>query len=355
MPVVPGLVERLAFRANLAPAAILDVHGAASLHAASLAAELGVFEALDRPRTVDGLSNALECDPAGLGTLLDALAAVGYVDRDGDRYVRSRATDRWLVADGDADLAPFLRFWTDVVLPYWRDHAARAVREGDPAASLYEWLGDDEAAWATTQAGFRSAATLLRTPVCDALGGVDGERVLDLGGGHGAYAVALAERGADVTLVDHPAALETAREAAATAGVDLALVGGDYLDDDCWERLAAGDGADRPDAGYDLVLLFNVLHGHTPAEAAELLDRATAALAPGGRVAVLDQFAADGPTKLASVGVALIDLTYLVTLGGGTPDSAAVERWLASAGLSGVDSRTFRRAPGVRLLVATRP
>ena len=354
MPVVPGLFERLAFRANLAPSAILDVHGAASLHAAALAAELGVFEALDRPRTVDVLSNALECDPAGLRTLLDALVAVGYVDRDGERYVRSRGTDRWLVADGDADLAPFLRFWTDVVLPYWRDHAARAVREGHPGESLYEWLGDDEDAWATTQAGFRSAATLLRTPVSDALGDVDGDRVLDLGGGHGAYAVTLAERGADVTLVDHPAALETAREAAAEAGVDLALVGGDYLDEAVWERLGADGAAADPDAGYDLVLLFNVLHGHTPAETADLLDRATASLAPGGRVAVLDQFAADGPTKLASIGVSLIDLTYLVTLGGGTPDADAVERWLASAGLSVTDSTTFRRAPGVRLVVATR-
>ncbi|WP_435062260.1 methyltransferase domain-containing protein [Halobaculum sp. EA56] len=371
MPVVPGLLERLAFRANLAPSAILDVHGAASLHAAALAEDLGVFAALDGSRTAADLARELELDREALETLLDALAAVGYVARDGDEYRRTRATERWLTAGGEANLAPFVRFWTDVVLPYWRDHAARAVREGDPGESLYEWLGDDEDAWATTQAGFRSAASLLQGPVADALGDVAGASVLDLGGGHGAYAVELAERGAAVTLVDHPAALGPAREAAAAADADVRLVGGDYLADDLWERLGAVGAADPetgsspgeepdadrsgdPDEGYDLILLFNVLHGHDPDEAADLLDRAAAALAPGGRLAVLDQFDADGPTNLAAVGVALIDLTYLVTLGSGTPDEEATTRWIDAAGLARVDSRTFRRAPGVRLLVAER-
>lgn len=380
MPVVPGLFERLAFRANLAPSAILDVHGAASLHAAALAAELGVFAALDRPRTPATVASALDVDEAALRTLLDALVAVGYLARDGDEYWRTRATTRWLTNDGEANLAPFMRFWVDVVLPYWHDHAAHAVREGDPGESLYEWLGDDEEAWATTQAGFRSSASLLVDPVVDELGNVDDLRVLDLGGGHGAYAVELARRGADVTLVDQPAALTMAREAAADAGVDLDLVGGDYLADDVWARLdypgvdpsdrlatdapvvtvAGGDGPsnDEPegeaDAGYDLVLLFNVLHGHTPDESARLLALAGGALAPGGRVAILDQFDADGPTHLAGIGVALLDLTYLVTLGGGTLDVDTVHRHLGDAGLVVTGSRTFRRAPGVRLVTADR-
>lgn len=381
MPVVPGLFERLAFRANLAPSAILDVHGAASLHAAALADELGVFAALDRPRTPPTLAAALDVDEAALGTLLDALVAVGYLARDGDEYRRTRATTRWLTADGEANLAPFMDFWVEVVLPYWRDHAARAVREGDPGESLYEWLGDDEEAWATTQAGFRSAASLLLDPVLDELGDVDGLRVLDLGGGHGAYAVELARRGADVTLVDHPAALAMAREAAADAGVTIDTVGGDYLTDDVWTRLdypavdpsdrlaadrsvgtaAGGDGDpsdvredEATDAGYDLILLFNVLHGHTADESSLLLARVGRALARGGRVAVLDQFDAAGPTNLADIGVALLDLTYLVTLGGGTPDVDAVNRYLGDAGLIATASQTFRRAPGVRLVVADR-
>ncbi|MXR40016.1 methyltransferase domain-containing protein [Halobaculum sp. WSA2] len=277
MPVIPGFLERLAFRANLAPVAILDVHGAASLHTVALADELGVFAALHGPRTLSDLAAALACEEDALRCLLDALVAVGYVGRSGDEYWRTRTTERWLTDGGDANLAPFARFWVDVVLPYWRDHAERAVREGDPGESLYDWLGDDEAAWATTQAGFRSSASLLVDPVAEALGDVSGARVLDLGGGHGTYAVELARRGASVTLVDRSPALEPAREAAADADVD-------------GEPGTDSDADSDADSGYDLVLLFNVLHGHSPAEAATLLDRAAAALAPGGRLAILDQF-----------------------------------------------------------------
>ncbi|WP_348607398.1 class I SAM-dependent methyltransferase [Halobaculum rarum] len=377
MPVIPGFLDRLAFRANLAPVAILDVHGAASLHAVALADDLGVFAALDGPRTLADLAAALACEEDTLRRLLDTLVAVGYVDRSGDEYWRTRTTTRWLTDDGDANLAPFARFWVEVVLPYWREHAERAVREGEPGESLYDWLGDDEAAWATTQAGFRAAASLLVDPVADALGDVDGARVLDLGGGHGAYAVELARRGASVTLVDRSPALEPAREAAADADVDVTFVGGDYLSEDLWRRVAEHDarsgsrpssdidgtdsggsdpdgadsaGGDDANAGYDLVLLFNVLHGHAPAEAATLLEYAAAVLAPGGRLAILDQFGRGGRSSVADVGVALIDLTYLITLGGGTLDPDMVNRWLGDAGLSTVGTETFRRAPGVKLL-----
>ncbi|MFC6786528.1 methyltransferase [Halobaculum halobium] len=353
MPIVPGLIERLAFRANLVPAAILDVHGGASLHAVALADELGVLAALDGVRTLSALASELACDEDALRRLLDALVAVGYVGRSGDEYWRTRTTERWLTDAGDANLAPFARFWVEVVLPYWREHAARAVREGTPGESLYDWLGDDEDAWATTQAGFRSAASLLVDPVADALGDVSGARVLDLGGGHGAYAVELACRGASVTLADRPPALEPAREAAADAGVDVTLVGGDYLADDLWRQLAGGD-ADA-NAGYDLVLLFNVLHGHAGREAATLLDRASAALAPGGRLALLDQFGRGGSSSVADVGIALIDLTYLITLGGGTLDPDTVNRWLGDAGASVIHTKTFRRAPGVKLQLVDAP
>ncbi|QZX98319.1 hypothetical protein [Halobaculum rubrum] len=84
------------------------------------------------------------------------------------------------------------------------------------------------------------------------------------------------------------------------------------------------------------------------------LDRLAfrANLAPA---AILDQFGRGGRASVADVGVALIDLTYLITLGGGTLDPDAVNRWLGDAGLSTVGTETFRRAPGVKLLHVEAP
>lgn len=264
---------------------------------------------------------------------------------------------RWLSPDGDANLVPFARFWVEVVFPFWRERGARAVREGDPGETLYDWLGDDEAAWATAQAGFRAAASLLIEPVGDALGDVSDARVLDVGSGHGAYAVELARRGASVTLADRGPALEPARTAADDAGVRMTFVEGDYRADELWQRLGerAGIGNEVPDAGFDLVLLFNVLHGHRPDEAAALLDYAAAALAPGGRIAILDQFERDGGSTVADAGVALLDLTYRITLGGGTLDPDAVNRRLGDAGVTTLETISFRRAPGVKLLLVESP
>ncbi|QLG27933.1 methyltransferase domain-containing protein [Halorarum halophilum] len=366
MPVRPGIVDRVALRANLAPAAITDLYGAGALHAAVTALDLDLFEELEEPRTVGELARDLDCDERGVRALAELLAETGYLGRDGRLYYTTNLTRKWLTDANDTNLGPWLRFWVDVVLPYWREHVELAVRTGDPGETIYDWLGDDEGGWETTQEGFRAAATLLVDPVSDTLGDVAGKRVLDLGGGHGAYAVELAERGAEVTLFDREAALGVAEESVAAAGVEdrVALRGGDYQTDEYDEDYLGGEdeaasatnlGGDDESASatdFDLVLLFNVLHAHDAEECEQLLERATESLAPDGRLVILDQFEGDGPTGLADLGVAFVDLAYLVTLGGRTHDVDDVRRWIAFAGCRVTRSETFRRAPGVRLLVA---
>lgn len=48
--------------------------------------------------------------------------------------------------------------------------------------------------------------------------------------------------------------------------------------------------------GYDLALLFNVIHAHDPAENIALLKRTADTLGPNGRVIVLDQWEGSGRT-----------------------------------------------------------
>ncbi|WP_123539033.1 methyltransferase [Halosimplex salinum] len=347
MPVQPNVVERLAiYRFDRAPSAIVDVLDAGSFYAVALAHDLDVFATLDRPRSVGELAAEIDADPAALGDLLRVLAANGYVERDGGAFVRAATTERWLTDDGAANLAPWFTFWRDVVFPFWNEYLETAVREGGPPLTLYEWLNDDPDLWPTAQRGFRAVATLLADPVVDEVDLPGGATtLLDLGGGHGRYAVELCERnpGLSAVVFDHPDALAVAETEIGDRGLAdrMETRGGDYRTDDIGE-------------GYDAVLLFNVLHGHDEAEVRALFERVHDALAPGGRVVVLDQFRGGGRMNVGRAAVALVSLTYRATLGRGVHDADAVADWLRAAGFGAVERTGLRRDPGSELLQATR-
>ena len=94
-------------------------------------------------------------------------------------------------------------------------------------------------------------------------------RALDVGGGSGRNALALARRGLDVTLADiSPVGLDLARAEAARAGIHL-------------ETIALDLELDAPPAGpWDLILQLHYLHR-------PLFARYPALLAPGGLLVVV--------------------------------------------------------------------
>ena len=101
-------------------------------------------------------------------------------------------------------------------------------------------------------------------------------RVLDVGGGPGRYAIALAALGHGVVLLDlSEASIELARERAAQAGVTL-------------QSAAVGDARDLGAyevGGYDLVLVLGPLyHLLDPLERDSVIEQSLACLKPGGHV-----------------------------------------------------------------------
>jgi ubiquinone/menaquinone biosynthesis C-methylase UbiE len=104
-----------------------------------------------------------------------------------------------------------------------------------------------------------------------------GDRVLDLGGGPGTYAVAWAGAcpGAEITVFDTPATLRVTRKILREKGAQgrVHLSEGDFLVD--------------PIGGpFDFVWISQILHAYSEGDCRKVLRRVRAALAPGGRVAV---------------------------------------------------------------------
>lgn len=353
MPVVPNAVERLAFlRLNRGPGPFLDLLAAGSFHAVAPAIDLGVFEALEPPRTAVDLAAELDVDPETLESLLAFLVATGYVGRDGERYTNTAMTTRWLTDAHDTNMGPWLTAWQEVVFPFWEREFDRVLREGEPPTDIYTWVAEDPDRAATLHAGFRAAARVARE---DALGTVsvpDGAtRLLDVGGGHGLYAVAFAREHSNLSAVvlDHPAVepsfRDTLEDAPEVAG-RVTFRAGDYLEDDL-------DASGEDGARYDVALLFNVVHAHDAATNRALLERVFEVLRPGGVVAVLDQFTGDGRTPIPRTAVRFVDLTYRLTLGAHTYPAEEVTGWLEDAGFA--DARVKRRFSGVAFALGRRP
>ena len=101
---------------------------------------------------------------------------------------------------------------------------------------------------------------------------------LDVGCGGGLWSIDLARRGWDVTGVDIvPKAIDTARERAREAGVEVRFIRGDVT-----ALQAAGVGS-----GYRLVWDLGTVHGLTPAQRAAVGREVSAVAAPDATVLML--------------------------------------------------------------------
>ena len=245
------------------------------------ALELGIFELLATPHTPAQLADALSLHAPHTALLLELLWSMQVLERDGaddeaQRYRCTAATLQYFCRDSVA-------FCGDAWL--YRLHALRhfatqlstLVREGGKAVPYSTANGINWAVAAQQQIGQEQRAVTMRAalsvmqriaPFAD---GHTALRLLDLGGGPGWVAIALAQAHAGVRgcVFDWPetVAVAAANIAHAQLADRLETLGGDLDSDDI-----GGD--------YDLIWCSSVLHFVPDMTAA--LRKIHAALTPGG-------------------------------------------------------------------------
>lgn len=243
--------------------------------------ELGVFDVIAAGTTgVKGVAAATGASERGTRILLDALVALGLLERAGVTYELTPQADAYLVSDRPAYLGGMVRIicgeWA------WASFArlGEAVRHG---GTLLEDPGEtpEHAFWET----FASASVGMSTPVAHALADVLGPwaasrnslEVLDVACGSGLYSLTLAERQerARVTLLDWSNVLERTRETVERLGLQHRT------------RTIEGDVFEVPLGGpYDLIVASHILHHFSEERCVELLKRLAAVLKPDGRLAI---------------------------------------------------------------------
>ena len=286
------------------------------------AIELDVFTAvatLGQAATSSAVAAAIQCDPRGTALLLNALVALNLLAKIGGSYVGTPLAQRYLVAgardDARQSLKHNLSLWTT-----WSTLTER-IRTGQ----LQRWREMDGRGQDWTipfiAAMHRNAAS--RAPVVVQAVGTDGvRRLLDVGGGSGAYSIAFAKANPTLTadVFDLLTVVPIAQSHIAQAGLSARI------------NTCVGDlRKDALGTGYDLVLLSAICHMLSPDENQDLLRRASTALAPGGRVVIQDHIMNDDGT--APRAGALFAINMLVgTPSGSTYSKTEYAQWLLAAG-----------------------
>ncbi|GBD19090.1 3-hydroxy-5-methyl-1-naphthoate 3-O-methyltransferase [bacterium HR27] len=277
------------------------------------------------PLPTERLAAAIGADPLALARFLRAAAALDLVIETPAGWQLTPLAAETLVPASPHSLA---RFLANQAAFYRRwGLLTEAVRTGRaPEASRRE---EDRADWVRRfTLMLYEVARLTSDDIAAALvpllRDLSHPRVLDLGGGHGEYAMALARA--------HPTLQAIVFDRAPVIAVTQELVASQGLSDRV--RTLAGDFfVDSLGEGYQLVLLFGVLNGMGEEEALKLLRRVRDALAPGGWLAI--RATPPDASPEARLQHALHDLQMLLaTERGHNPTAAELEHWLEEAGLS---------------------
>ncbi|GAB5514288.1 class I SAM-dependent methyltransferase [Rhodopirellula baltica] len=319
----------------------------ATSHVLRTGRELGLFDALlEGQKTLEVLAERTGLPESRLLLLLRPLTSVGIIEKYAEDYAISSVAR--LLCQYDADLG-------DAV---WKNASAALKSESqssvdtDVPQSRFDSIAATQ--WVHTPAAMQAAEILDFGPTPAEDGSEEGEgtvlsseesepqTLLDLGCGSAVWSCAAAHRDPQlrVTLVDHPGALEAAMATANSIelGDRFQSIEGDALT------------AELPEGQFDHVLIAQRLNSYSPDQIRLMLQRATSAVKPGGRVIVIDSF--EGPNR-PSLAESIEALRIgIETEGGAVPELKEAQERMKDVGLESIQF-TFIAASRVGLGLMT--
>jgi 2-polyprenyl-3-methyl-5-hydroxy-6-metoxy-1,4-benzoquinol methylase len=320
--------EPLAQNTDLSPAPILEL-GLAFWGSKTLlsAVELGVFtELAGGPLGLQDLAGRLGLHERGARDFLDALVALGMLEREGEIYRNTAATDLFLDRGKPAYVGGLLEMANARLYPFWArlTEALRTGEQQNEARDGGDFFADIYADPARLRQ-FLHAMTGLSAGASMAIAAKFPfdryETVLDVGCAEGGLLVQLAQAHPHLrgTGFDLPVVQEPFEEFVRAMGLEdrLTFAAGDFFQDSL------------PPA--DVITFGHVLHDWGLDEKLALLRSAYAALPEGGAVIVFESII-DDERKTNTFGL-LMSLNMLIETPNGFDYCAAdCEGWLAEVG-----------------------
>jgi ubiquinone/menaquinone biosynthesis C-methylase UbiE len=311
------------------------------------AVRLGVFDQIAGGRDDAGaIAAGVEADERGTRILLDALAALGLLEKDGG-YRLTPLADAFLVSSRPS----YLGSMTEIMAGEWAWEAYprldEAVRRGGTILDRHAEVPGHEM-WET----FARASVGVAAPASGALAEAlkpwaqqrETLETLDIACGSGLFGLTLAAQypQARLTLLDWPNVLALTRVNVEQMGLSERT---SFIEGDVFEAPLGGP--------YDLILASHIFHHFSEQRCAELMRRLAGALKPDGRLAI-NEFTASSSKPSKDPFPSLFSVIMLAwTREGEAYPLETYERMLADAGFASPEVHDSIGMPS-RFLIAAR-
>lgn len=305
------------------------------------AIELNLFTVVGRGATAEDVAQKIGTDKRATTSLMNALVALRLLDKNDGRYSNGEWAKTFLSEgaphDSRAALMHTVHQW-----PRWST-LTECIRTGT-AVTYEEMVERGREEWTDPFiAAMHKNASFQAPVVVDALD-LDGvNRLLDLGGGSGAYSIAFARARPNITatVFDLPTVTPLTRHYVDESGVA--------------NRIRTVDGDLRTDSyghDFDLVFISAICHMNGPEENREMLRKAKDALRAGGQVVIQDFLLHDD--KSGPQFATLFALNMLVgTKYGSSYSGLEYKSWLKDLGF--VDIQKTELPGPADLIVGSKP
>ncbi len=241
------------------------------------AVELDIFSHLSDFVSYEDLSKKADLSARYAYRLLNALASMGLLEKKENLFKNTPVAERYLNPESP-DYLKNLRHGAHVFY-YW-NFLPRVIKEGASVFNIPEipklenWLEDFISAmdyYSYEKAPFLSDLIELNR----------GDKILDLGGGSGAFASKVAEKNPEcsVYIFDLPEVIDLAKKHVSEKGnfTNINFIGGDYLKDSLGGK-------------YNVIFLSNILHMHGEEEIKLILKKCFDSLSENGKLYIHDYF-----------------------------------------------------------------
>ena len=309
--------------------------------------ELDIFAVTSTGRTASEIASRIKADPRATELLLNALTAMHLLKKKDGTFTATKTSTQHLTGEGRLATMAAVHQWQRWSLLTDRVRAGASVIEEPLEDRVRDYIiarshniVAPEQTWIDAFIAARHRAAAQKA--CLVVAAVDGSRVrrmLDIGGGSGAYAIAFAKANArlEADILDLVPALNLIQQKVQQAGLS--------------DRVRVRPGSlRRGDLGrdYDLILLSSVCETLSEAENRDLVRRCYEATAPGGRI-VIQGFLLE-PDKTTPRHAALFSLNMLVnTRAGASYSVGEYSDWLCGAGYSDIKRLQLSGATDVLL------
>lgn len=283
--------------------------------------------------TVAGLAEALGLHLRPAEMLLTGCAALGLLEKKDGRYHNTPLSEAYLVRGKPYYFGGFVQMADKRLYAGW-GRLTEALRTNrpttwDPAIQSSLFDGEDPTMLAVFWEAMHSLSTMSARKLGEAVDFSGFRRLLDIGGGSGAYDIELCKQYGELraTAFDLPHVAEIAKGKIAEAGLTdrIETVGGDFF-----EQLPKD---------HDVHLLSMILHDWDEAKNRALLSRSFEALPSGGAVVISELLVND--EKTGPVPAALMSLNMLIETEGRNYTPAEYSAWLEEAGFRHIKTAWF--------------